>query len=185
MTPLPNDACAAGDLRFVYLHWTAGDYRTTFDAYHFCVARDEADRPVVVSSRDLRANMRDVRSGTAPYAAHVAGRNSYAVGIAICAMADATPADFGTYPLRDDQVALACATAADVCRAYAIAIDADHVRTHAEAALADGYFGCAPDQRWDIARLTPSHEPLRAEEATTVGDVLRARIGAALRDRTA
>jgi hypothetical protein len=173
VTPPPNRTFAPGDLRFVYLHWTAGDYAT----------RDAADRPVLHATHDLRQNMCDVRRGDGAYAAHTAGRNSYAIGVAICGMARATPSDFGAYPLRDDQIDLACATVAELCRAYRIGIDAGRVRTHAEAALEDGYFGDGPDERWDIARLAPAPEPLHPREAVATGDLLRARIRAAARAR--
>jgi hypothetical protein len=162
-------------VRTVYLHWTAGDYVQTFDAYHFCVALRDG-LPVVVRTRAVEANARDVREPGAPYAAHVAGRNSFAIGIAVCGMRDATPHDFGPYPLRDDMLDAACALVAGLCVRYAIAIDAEHVRTHAEAAVDDGYFGAGEDQRWDVARLAPGPEPLEAADARTVGDGLRERI---------
>jgi hypothetical protein len=93
-------------------------------------------------------------------------------------MAGAKPHDFGSYPLRDDLIALACATVADACAAYRIPVESAYVRTHAEAALEDGYFGSGDDERWDIARLAPSDLALDAAEAARVGDVLRARIAA-------
>ncbi len=159
----------------MYLHWTAGDYAQTFDAYHFCIAlRDGV--PVVVATRAVEANLRDVREPGEPYAAHVAGRNSYAIGVAVCGMRDATPHDFGSYPLRDDMLEAACALVAQLCARYAIAIDAEHVRTHAEAAVDDGYFGAGDEQRWDVARLAPDGRPLDVADARTVGDGLRARI---------
>ncbi len=163
-----------GDIRTVVLHWTAGDYHTPFAAYHFCVCG--AERPAIVASYDLRANMRDVRSAAADdYAAHTAGRNSFAAGIAVCAMASATPHDFGRYPLTAAQIDAVCAVAAALVARYAIALE--NVRTHAEAALEDGYFGADDDDvRWDIARLEPSAEPLRPAEAAAVGNVLRAGI---------
>jgi hypothetical protein len=176
---LPNAAWPPGDLRFIYLHWTAGDYATTYPAYHFCIALGADGAPALVATHDLRANMRDVRGAAPPYAAHTAGRNSYAIGIAVCGMADATPHDFGAYPLREDLLGLACETAARLCARYAIPIDARFVRTHAEAALDDGYFGAGEEERWDIARLAPSPEPLEARDAARVGDALRARIAAA------
>jgi hypothetical protein len=166
-----------GELRYVYLHWTAGAYGEVFDAYHFCAGLDEREQACVFATRDLRANMRDVRSATpGSYATHTAGHNSYAIGLAACGMLGATPHDFGRYPLRDDLLALVCATAARLCTFYAIAVDAEHVRTHAEAALEDGYFGAGPDERWDIARLRPSAQPLAAAEAREVGDLLRERV---------
>jgi hypothetical protein len=176
---LPSRLLPAGDLRFLYLHWTAGDYRATYSDYHVCVGLQTANAPGVFFTHDLRANMRDVRASEDPYAAHTAGRNSYAIGLAVCGMANATPHDFGRYPLREDFLTLACATAAELCAAYAIPIDPRHVRTHAEAALEDGYFGSGPDERWDIARLAPAAAPLAAHEAARAGDELRARIACA------
>ncbi|MDQ2857781.1 MAG: N-acetylmuramoyl-L-alanine amidase [Candidatus Eremiobacteraeota bacterium] len=175
MTALPNAApFPPGDLRRLYLHWTAGDYATTFPAYHFCIALG-ADAPRRVATHDLRANMRDVRANSAtPYAAHTAGRNAYAVGIAICGMEAAVPSDFGPYPLRGDLVAAACALAAELCDFYRIPIDAQHVATHAEAALEDGYFGSGDDQRWDIARLWPEPRALASTDAAATGNALRA-----------
>lgn len=167
---------AAGEIRQIYLHWTAGDYASVFPAYHFCVALGADGVPLVVATHDVRANMRDVRAGLVPYAAHTAGRNSFALGLAICAMAGAEPGDFGRFPLRDDLVDACCEFAAHACVAYGIVIDATTVLTHAEAALADGYFGCEPDERWDIARLVPSATPLEADDARRTGELLRARI---------
>ncbi len=164
----------SGNLYSVVLHWTAGDYATTYPAYHFCLS-GAADVHVVASG-DLRANMRDLRArGAAGYAAHTAGRNSFAAGIAICAMEGATPHDFGPCPLTAAQIEALCFVAAAVARFYRISLAA--VRTHAEAAIDDGYFGAGDDERWDIARLAPSTGPLRVAEAAAVGDELRARIG--------
>jgi hypothetical protein len=164
----------AGTLRTVILHWTAGDYTTVFPAYHFCLSG--VANVAVHATHDLRANMRDLRVDAAGmYAAHTQGRNSYAAGIAVCAMRGATPVDFGRYPLSREQIEALCIVTAALVRTYAIALD--DVRTHAEAAVDDGYFGAADDDdRWDIARLEPSSEPLRADEARVAGDLLRRRI---------
>ncbi len=162
-------------VRTVYLHWTAGDYAQTFDAYHFCVALRDG-LPIVVETRAVAANARDVREPGEPYAAHVAGRNSYAIGVAVCGMRDATPHDFGPYPLREDMLEAVCALVAQLCAQYGIAIDAEHVRTHAEAAVDDGYFGAGDEQRWDVARLAPDPRPLEFTDARVVGDRLRERI---------
>jgi hypothetical protein len=163
----------AGTLQSVILHWTAGDYATVFPAYHFCLSG--ASNVLVHATHDLRANMRDLRTDAAgPYAAHTQGRNSFAAGLAVCAMRSATPSDFGFFPLRTEQVAALCAVAATLVRFYGIALDA--VRTHAEAALEDGYFGAESDDvRWDIARLEPSKAALQRSEAHAVGDELRRR----------
>jgi hypothetical protein len=168
-------ALPAGTLRSVFLHWTAGDYTTTFPAYHFCLSGATDVR--INATRDLRANMRDVRTcaSASAYAAHTQGRNSFAAGIAICAMGGATPHNFGAYPLTDAQIDALCVVTARLVQYYRIPIAA--VRTHAEAAFEDGYFGCADDDvRWDIARLEPAAGQLAAAEAASAGNRLRSRI---------
>jgi hypothetical protein len=92
-------------------------------------------------------------------------------------MADAVPSDFGRYPLSAAQIDALCVVARRLADAYAIPLAA--IRTHAEAALEDGYFGAEGDElRWDIARLEPRPEPLEDREATLTGEALRARIAA-------
>jgi hypothetical protein len=159
------------------LHWTAGDYERVFPAYHLCLRG--AVEVEVVSTHDLRANMRDVRADAdQPYAAHVAGRNSWAVGIAVCAMGGATPHDFGRWPITSAQIDALAHVARIVADAYGVAPGA--IRTHAEAALDDGYFGAGDDAcRWDIARIEPRDAPLAPREALATGNFLRARIASA------
>lgn len=120
--------------------------------------------------------MRDVRAEPErPYAAHTRGRNSFSIGLSIAAMRDATPEHFGLFPLTDELVNGLCTLAARLARRYDIPLSA--IRTHAEAALDDGYFGAGSDEvRWDIARLTARPEPLVPADAALVGDLLRARI---------
>lgn len=126
-------------------------------------------------THDLRANMRDVRADPAqPYAPHTRGRNSWSIGISLASMRDATPSEFGRYPITEQQLDGVCRVAARLATFYAIDIEA--IRTHAEAALDDGYFGDGDDQRWDIARLRPAPEPLTEADATAAGDWFRDRI---------
>jgi N-acetyl-anhydromuramyl-L-alanine amidase AmpD len=92
-------------------------------------------------------------------------------------MADALPSDFGPYPLVAAQIDALCVVARTLADAYGIPLDA--IRTHAEAALEDGYFGDDGDEtRWDIARFAARAEPLEEREATLTGDALRTRIAA-------
>jgi hypothetical protein len=165
-----------GELRSIYLHWTAHGYDEVFPAYHFCIARP--DDVVVHHTHDLCENMRDVRLDPAlPYAAHTRGRNAWALGLSIASMEGSTPSDFGPSPLTVAQLDGICAVAAVLARFYGIDVAA--IRTHAEAALADGYFGAGSGElRWDIARLRPSPEPLEPVEATRAGDWFRERIAA-------
>ena len=67
-------------------------------------------------------------------------------------------------------------TVASLCARYALPIDAEHLLTHAEAAIVDGYFGDGDESRWDLARLRPSSLALDADEARATGEHLRARI---------
>ena len=168
--------CPEGELRSISLHWTAHDYEAVFPAYHFCLRG--VSEVIVVQTHDLRANMRDLRNDPArPYAAHTLGRNSWSIGLAVCGMAAAVPSDFGRFPLVEAQIDGLCVVARTLADAYGIPLTA--IRTHAEAALEDGYFGADDDEmRWDIARLAPRPEPLADREATLTGDVLRARIAA-------
>jgi hypothetical protein len=167
-----------GELRSISLHWTAYDYQAVFPAYHYCL-RGVSDVEVVQTS-DLRANMRDLTlAGSEPYAAHTAGRNSWSIGLAVCGMADARPHDFGRYPLLEEQIVALCTVARRLADVYRIPLTA--IRTHAEAALEDGYFGASgDDSRWDIARLVARPDPLVPADAVVTGDELRARIAAAL-----
>jgi len=168
--------CPEGDLRSISLHWTAHDYEAVFPAYHFCL-RGVSD-VVIVQTHDLRANMRDLRGDPfRPYAAHTLGRNSWSIGLAVCGMAGARPSDFGRYPLTAAQIDGLCVVARTLADLYGIPLAA--IRTHAEAALDDGYFGADGDAaRWDIARLAPRAEPLEERDARVTGEALRARIGA-------
>ena len=166
-----NPQFPPGRIEAVYLHWSGGDYATVYPAYHFCIVQRKSGIAVAQTS-GLTANMRDVRSGGA-YAAHTAGRNSYAAGISAMGMRDATPDDFGAYPLTDALVGGLVTVAAAIVRAYGIPIDERHVLTHAEAAISDGYFGTAEDERWDVARLRASPAPLTPREALATGMELR------------
>ncbi len=163
-------------MRSISLHWTAHDYEAVFPAYHFCL-RGSSDVSIVQTC-DLRANMRDVRlAADEDYAAHTFGRNSFSIGIAVCGMAGARPDDFGAFPLLDVQIDAMCAVAARLARFYGIPVAA--IRTHAEAAVEDGYFGAAgAGERWDVARLAARPEPLTPAEALRTGSLLRARVAA-------
>lgn len=167
---------AAGRAERIFLHWSGGDYETVYDAYHWCVAQREGSI-VVVQTRDPAENLRNVYDEPeTPYGAHVYRRNSYALGISLMAMKDATPADFGLYPVTDPLIEALCTVASRVAATYGIQITRQTVLTHAEAAVEDGYFGAGEEERWDIARLQPSQKPLTPDEAGSCGDELRSRI---------
>lgn len=168
-----------GRIERIYTHWSAHDYRSVFPAYHFCVGLDAAGEVVVVNTHDVTENMRNVYDDPdRPYAAHTRKRNSFALGISVMAMEGARPDDFGRYPLTDALIDGLCFLGARLCKVYAVPIDAEHVMSHAEAALHDGYFGTLPEERWDIARLRPQPRPLEPSDAIETGEVLRSRMRA-------
>jgi hypothetical protein len=170
-----------GPIDHIYTHWSAHDYASVFPAYHFCIAQT-ASGIVVVNTHDVRENMRNVyEQPEAPYAQHTRGRNSHALGISMMAMEGAVPADFGKYPLTEELIDGLCVVGARLAAFYNVPIDADHIMSHAEAAVREGYFGTEPEQRWDIARLVSSGKPLVEQDALDVGEELRARMRAALR----
>ena len=164
----------AGRIERIYLHWSGGDRTSVFDAYHFCVAETAAGI-TVVETHDLRANMRDVSADpTLPYAQHTAGRNSFAAGLSIMGMEAARPDDFGRYPITADGIAALCSVIARLAVFYGIPLDAEHVMTHAEAAILDGYYGLHEiDERWDLARLSARPERLTEQDAREAGAQLR------------
>ena len=166
-----------GRIDNIYIHWSAHDYHEVFPAYHFCVALGAENEIIVVNTHDVRENMRSVYDAPdEPYAAHTRKRNSFALGISVMGMQGSKPEDFGPYPLTDELIDALCQVAAKLAAHYKVPVDADHIMTHAEAAVRDGYFGTQPEQRWDIARLKPDARPLVPQDALDVGDELRARI---------
>jgi hypothetical protein len=174
-------ALPQGRIERIYTHWSAHDYESVFPAYHFCVTRNANGELLVVNTHDVRENMRDVyKAPDEPYAAHTRGRNSHALGISIMAMEGSTPQDFGKYPLTEELIDGLCLLAAKLAKYYDVAVDADHIMSHAEAAVLDGYFGTAPEERWDIARLRPEPRPVVRQDAIDVGEELRERTRRAL-----
>jgi hypothetical protein len=167
----------AGQIDRIYTHWSAHDYESVFPAYHFCVATKPSGEIVVVNTHDVRENMRNVYdSPDDPYAAHTRGRNSFALGISIMAMEGSRPEDFGPYPLTEPLIDALCLVGAKLAKFYDVPVDAEHIMSHAEAALHDGYFGTKPEERWDIARLSAEPRPLVPDDGVTVGEELRRRM---------
>lgn len=166
-----------GTITHIYTHWSAHDYASVFPAYHFCVATAQDGEIVVVNTHDVRENMREVyKEPETPYAAHTRGRNSFAIGISVMAMEGARPDDFGAFPLTPELVDALCFAGAKLAGYYNVPIDPEHVMSHAEAALRDGYFGTEPEQRWDIARLRAEPRPLEERDAVAAGDELRSKM---------
>ena len=80
---------AKGEIRRIYLHWTAGHYNNTYDDYHLNIT---GDGTVWSSCGKLTE-----------YKEHTWHRNSGAVAVSICCCADAVAytdgsVDFGSVP---------------------------------------------------------------------------------------
>jgi len=175
-----------GRIDAIYIHWSAHDYRSVFPAYHFCVALDDDGDVIAVQTHDVRENMRNVyESPGEPYAEHTRKRNSHALGISVMGMHDSKPDDFGEYPLTEPLIDGLCRVGAVLAAKYGVPVDPDHIMTHAEAGVRDGYFGTEPTQRWDIARLKPDPRPLEPQDAIETGNELRARIRRVMPGETA
>lgn len=166
-----------GQIERIYTHWSARDYQSVFPAYHFCVATGDDGDILVVNTHDVRENMRNVyEKPETPYAQHTRGRNSYSLGISIMSMEGSKPDDFGKYPLTEELIDGLCLLAAKLAKYYDVPIDAEHIMSHAEAALHDGYFGTEPQERWDIARLHAEPRPVVPQDGIDVGEELRTRM---------
>ena len=100
----------------------------------------------IVKSHPVANNLRQLRSGDV-YAAHTRRRNSYRIGLSVMAMYGATMADYGSYPPTPKQIETLCAVAALCVVKYGLVVD-EHVRTHYEWAVADGYY----PNRWNFMR---------------------------------
>lgn len=121
---------AKGEIRRIYLHWTAGHYNNTYDDYHLNIT---GDGTVWSSCGKLTE-----------YKEHTWHRNSGAVAVSICCCADAVAyadgsVDFGSVPPTRQQLETLARVVAVLCRGLDLPIDDNYVMTHAEAADLDDY----------------------------------------------
>lgn len=82
-----------GDIRRVVVHWTAGDYSTAYDDYHYCAVYD-AGRAMTHILKTLKI---------AQYGRHAFEANGHNIGFSFCAMEGATDNEAdgsaGTHPI--------------------------------------------------------------------------------------
>lgn len=136
----------------VYLHWTAGEYETTYGDYHFCIAGNGQ----IVNTRDLH------QIPSATY-----GRNTGSIAIALCCCAGAVAykgepnyADLGHFPPTDEQLDACAKLMAVIADVFDIPIDIKHFMTHGEAGdnidgweATEKYGMNTTCERWDLAVL--------------------------------
>lgn len=145
-----HDAVDLGRSPKIYLHWTAGDYDTDYDDYHFSIHGDGAVRQTHGFDSAIAATYM---------------RNTGSVSIAMDCAADAAAyagggCRLGPYPPTDIQIECMAQLVNVITKALDIPIDIRHVMTHAEAAdNLDGLYPCDPYgpshgcERWDLAVL--------------------------------
>ncbi len=87
-----------GDIRYLIVHWTAGNYTQAYDGYHYCILWDKAaDKAHAVKILPLST-----------LGQHAYKFNSHAVGMSFCAMADG-------YPIPDEMLDAGAKFAAEFC----------------------------------------------------------------------
>ena len=156
---------ARGEIKTIYLHWTAGCYGHVYDDYHLCIDRDGTVYVNCKSFTELKA--------------HTWRRNTEAIGIALCCGVDArcwlpdgaegyelehaceveycyrnngALIDFGENPPTGTQIEVMADLVAILCEELELPITPETVMTHCEAAFEDCY---GPgdgdsDMRWDL-----------------------------------
>lgn len=176
---------AAGAVRHIYLHWTAGHYGQAYDDYHLNIGRDGT---VYGTGRSL-----------AEPRAHTWRRNGASIGIALecgCGASVVVPVgitedllqgvpagrekrplftaeiDYGKEGPTAAQIESAARLLALLCPVLGLEITPETVMTHAEAAIADGYGPCSgdPELRWDLWFLP---DPSAPRQLLPGGDLLR------------
>ena len=154
---------ARGEIDYIYLHWSAGRYGQIYPDYHISI---DADGRIYLpyNCKDLTVKRE-----------HTWHRNSRAIGIALCACSDAKAnsgwnCDLGTQPVTSAQIEAMALVVATICTHAGVPLN--HVLTHCEAAIRDGYgpYSGDPQTRWDLWYIPDSayNDELRAG-----GEVIR------------
>lgn len=160
-------------MKRIILHWTAGApgvIPMEADSYHFIINADGS----VTDGVPVERNVPPLVNGA--YAAHTANANSWSIGISVDAMAGAQERPFnpGKHPITEAQLSGMIQCAAAQARKYGIPVTRQTILTHAEV---QPTLGIKQRQKWDIMWIPGMDAP---SDPVAVGDVLRARISAAL-----
>ena len=158
----------------IIIHWTGGALRVSAldrEHYHFII---DGAGIAVEGDHAPEANLRI--SGAGGYAAHTLNCNTGSIGVAVAGMLSAreAPFDAGSQPINEVQIEALAQLVANLCRRYSIPVSRATVLTHAEV---QPTLGVRQRGKWDITWL-PGMEA--AGDPIDVGDVLRAKISAAL-----
>jgi hypothetical protein len=156
-------------MKRIIWHWTAGApgvIPIEADSYHFIIQPNGK----VVKGVPVANNVPPLVNGA--YAAHTAMANSWAIGIALDAMAGAKerPFDKGSNPITEAQVEALVKLTRDLCKHYGIPVTRQTVLSHSEV---QPTLGIKQKQKWDIAWLPGMDKP---GDPLVIGDKLRARV---------
>lgn len=136
---------AAGRIRQIFLHWSAGHYGQPFDDYHICI--------------DQNGEIYAMHDDLSQILAHTWQHNSGAVGMTLLCCAGATTKELGPEPPTSAQIECMAQTIGVLCAGLDLPCDFDHVRTHAEQADLDGYGPATTCERWDLWFLQNGDAP--------------------------
>ena len=125
----------AGSPSSLTLHWTAGNYSTSYRAYQVLIAPDH-----ILVSASLLSYFRHQ---------HTWNRNSGNIGVSFMAMAGATERNAGLFPVTKDMVEIASLVVGMLQKKYGLS--KSRLRDHAYWAKIDGYAG----YRWDAQFILP------------------------------
>ena len=158
---------AKGEIKAIYLHWTAGRYGQYFDDYHINV---DHDGKVYLTCEELTE-----------LKAHTWKHNTGSIGVTICCCYEATydkesgDIDYGPYPPTDKQIDSLIKVVKVLCEALELSCTVAHVRTHYEQAIIDRYGpGQDSDCRWDLMFLKDKNFPTR-NHLRLGGELIRSR----------
>lgn len=166
MIEIPELSELPAQPRRIILHWTGGGVEPNAvdrACYHYIIAQSGTPHLGVPVAKNMR-RLTGVR--TTEYAPHIAGWNSYSVGVAFAGMMAANQRMFGPAPLKRPQVLIGCYIVGLMCRKWGLEVTPDTVMTHSEA---DWRHGVKQRGKWDIDVL-PWAPTLSREE---VADQLR------------
>ena len=137
----------------IIIHWTAGSYTPSSldkEHYHFLI---DGDGFVHNGKYPVEANRST--SDADGYAAHTRFMNTGSIGVSLCAMAGATPTNYGQYPITDAQWDTLFVLLANLCEKYNIPVRSDTVLSHAEV---EPTLGVKQRGKWDISVFPYTYE---------------------------
>jgi hypothetical protein len=162
----------------IHLHWTAGAkgiIPLEADSYNFLI---DSEGCANVGSHPPEAQTpENIRKGSKFYAAHTLNANSYAIGVALDAMAGAQERPFraGTNPITGAQLAGAVKFVAMLAKKYKIPVERGRILSHAEV---QPTLGIKQNQKWDITWLPGM---TAVGDAVVIGDQIREMVRKELR----